>query len=236
MPKNRPGKRDRSKSAKKDVPAAQKSKTTTGAAIEEQIISPLGSIPLEQGPTTVDQQIGGESVGVNTSPEQGGGEVGVAQGVSSDLRGSKEVVSESTPPPPRTTDATEELIVAAGSKSTEDPPTTETTVGSLLPSDETNAPYDKTNAPIQLSTAATASKSTRKKLLCPSPPNQLKQHQLGPNALNVERRYHYDLHVSLLQIKVLQLFKRNCQLPWHKSTWTRSSGILTHRLMNHLMK
>ena len=79
MPKNRPGKRDRSKSAKKDVPAAQKSKTTTGAAIEEQIISPLGSIPLEQGvskgceqPTTVDQQIGGESVGVNTSPEQGG--------------------------------------------------------------------------------------------------------------------------------------------------------------------
>ena len=73
MPKNRPGKRDRSKSAKKDVPAAQKSKTTTGAAIEEQIISPLGSIPLEQGPTTVDQQIGGESVGVNTSPEQGGG-------------------------------------------------------------------------------------------------------------------------------------------------------------------
>ena len=125
MPKNRPGKRDCSKSAKKDVPAAQKSKTTTGAATEEQIISPLGSIPLEQGgskggeqPTTVDQQIGGESVGVNTLPEQGGGEVGVAQGVSSDLRGSKEVVSESTPPPPRTTDATEELIVAAGSKST----------------------------------------------------------------------------------------------------------------------
>ena len=80
MPKNRPGKRDRSKSAKKDVPAAQKSKTTTGVATEEQIISPLGSIPLEQGgskggeqPTTVDQQVGGESVGVNTSPEQGGG-------------------------------------------------------------------------------------------------------------------------------------------------------------------
>ena len=101
------------------MPAAQISKT------EEQIISPLGSIQLEQGgskggeqPTTVDQQIGGESVGVNTSPEQGGGEVGVAQGVSSDLRGSKEVVSESTPSPPRTTDATEELIVAAGSKST----------------------------------------------------------------------------------------------------------------------
>ena len=48
MPKNRLGKRDRSKSAKKDVPAAQKSKTTMVAATEEQIISPLGSIPLEQ--------------------------------------------------------------------------------------------------------------------------------------------------------------------------------------------
>ena len=73
MPKNRPGKRARSKSAKNDVPAAQISKT------EEQIISPLGSIQLEQGgskggeqPTTVDQQVGGESVGVNTLPEQGG--------------------------------------------------------------------------------------------------------------------------------------------------------------------
>ena len=40
-------------------------------------------------------------------------------------------------------------------------------MGSLQPSDETNAPYDKTNAPIQLSTAATASKSTTEKATPP---------------------------------------------------------------------
>ena len=229
MPKNRPGKRGRSRSAKKDAPAAQKSKTTTGAETEsaegqgvaeaeEQIVPSLGTtggktptgadepvgqsvpppsttiqadstgdqpstgektgggetveeiIPSEQGgskgvdqPSTVDQQIGGDSVGVNTSPEQGGGEVGVAQGVSSDLGGSKEVVSESTPPPPTTTDATEESIVAAGSKSTEDLPITETTVGSLQPFDETNAPSDETNAPILAATATTAVQSTTEK-------------------------------------------------------------------------
>ena len=258
MPKNQPNKRGCGKSANKNAPAAQKPKTTMGAATEsakgdlpslalteggtptgadesvgqyasppstttseEQIVQAdqMGDqpstgkqngggetveeiIPSEQGgskegdqPTTDDQKIGGESVGVNISTEQGG-EVGVAQGVSSDQGGSKEVTSESSPPPPTTTDANDESIVAATLESTKAIPTTETTVGSLQPSDETNAPSDETNAPSPVATATTAVQSTTKKVHKKSssrpfmPPNQLKKHYLGPNALNVGRRCH----------------------------------------------
>ena len=68
MPKNRPGKRGRSRSAKKDAPAAQKSKTTTGAETEsaegqgvaeaeEQIVPSLGTTGGKT-PTGADDSVG----------------------------------------------------------------------------------------------------------------------------------------------------------------------------------
>ena len=118
MPKNRPGKRGCSKSAKKDAPAAQKSKTTTGAAMEsakgqgvaeaeEQIVPSLGSTGGKT-PTGADDSVG-QSVPPpsttiqadstedqpSTGEKNGGGET-VEEIIPPEQGGSKEVDQPST--------------------------------------------------------------------------------------------------------------------------------------------
>ncbi len=124
MPKNRPGKRGRGKSANKNAPAAQKPKTTTGAAMEsvngegvaaseEKIIpsltstggktptgadKPVGqSVPPPSTTTSKEQIVQADPTGdqPSTRKQNGGGET-VEEIIPSKVGGSKEVDQSTT--------------------------------------------------------------------------------------------------------------------------------------------